>query len=207
MSPDDPRHGSDAGYVAENRAKIPTCAACKEAHRRKNVMRQLRPHKVSVTGSRRRIQALQRLGYSRDRIAHEMGYTDQGALTYIMHPNTKTMLVVTAAKIARVYDKLSMTVPTGRGATRARTWAIRNGYAPPLAWDDIDNDPRPVSAPRSPRGIDEAVVERVLAGEHLPTSRAEKDEITRRWRATGRPTNDLERLFGWKPDRYDRRTA
>lgn len=137
MLPDDPRHGSEAGYGAELKAGLATCEACRRAHRRENKRRLLAdapPRKVLAIGSQRRVQALQRLGYSRDRICREIGYTDNGSIAYLMR--AETMLAVTAAKIAEAYERLSMTIPETSGAVRARTWAARNGYAPPLAWDD-----------------------------------------------------------------------
>lgn len=141
MSPDDPRHGTEAGCREHYRRSTTPCAPCLEAHRRANIMRRLYPHKVTTLGARRRVQALQAIGYSRDRIAAELGYTSGGALTYIMQADT--MLVTTATRIGNVYDRLSMTVPRGAGPSRARTWARRYGYAPPLAWDDIDTDLAP----------------------------------------------------------------
>ena len=50
--------------------------------------------------------------------------------------------------------------------------------------------------------VDEAVVLRVLAGDLVPTTAAERREIVARWHTTGRPINDLEDLTGWKPERY-----
>ncbi len=143
MKADDPRHGTERGYTAHRRAGSHPCDACKEAHRRRNIERQLRPPKVPALGSQRRIQALQAIGWGRDRIAAELGYTNAGALTYLMRATT--MYKTTADRIADVYDRLSMTVPVGIGPKRARTWARRHGYAPPLAWDDIDN---PAEQPR-----------------------------------------------------------
>lgn len=137
MSPDDPRHGTEAGCREHYRQSVPPCSPCLDAHRKANIVRQLRPHKVSALGPQRRIRALQALGWGRDKIAAELGYSNGGSIAYLMR--SETMLVATANRIAEVYDRLSMIVPVGAGPDRARTWAKRHGFAPPLAWDDIDD--------------------------------------------------------------------
>ena len=110
----------------------------------------------------------------------------------------------TAERIAALYDRWCMT--PGPAATRNRAMAVRRGWAPPLAWnniDDPDEQPRGVRAERPRKDdVDPIVVERSLAGDRLPTTRAEKVEITRRWEAQGRSLNELERTFGWKSERY-----
>lgn len=134
MSPEDPRHGSEAGCREHYRQDEKPCQPCLDAHSRRNNLRKLYPHKRPSIGSQRRIQALQAIGYGRDRIARELGYHNAGSLTYLMR--SETMLATTAERIADVYDRLSMSLPQGTGTNRVRTWAKRHGFAPPLAWDD-----------------------------------------------------------------------
>ena len=50
--------------------------------------------------------------------------------------------------------------------------------------------------------LDPVVVERLLAGDVVPTTIAEKREVVRRWSETGRSLSDLARMTGWKPERY-----
>lgn len=145
MLPDDARHGTEAGATAHRRAGQKACDACSRARCRADQLRLIYPAKTSSLGSQRRIHALQAIGWSRDRIAVEMGYKDGGAFSYLM--STDTIRIVTAERIREVYERLSMTVPQGQGASRARTWARRHGYAPPLAYDDID-DPS-----ETPKGV------------------------------------------------------
>ena len=206
MTPEDPRHGTGAGTTAHRRAGQTPCGPCMEAHRRNNIVRQLYPPKVPTLGSQRRVQALQALGHSRSRIAHEMGYADNGAIGYLMKPTTTTMLAVTAARIAEAYERLSMIVPTGPHADRARTWAKRHGYAPPLAWDDIDD---PHEEPSGVRGrepkrswVDPIVVNELLAGRTVDSTREEKVAAMTRWLAWGRSERSLCRIHGWKDGRY-----
>ena len=115
-------------------------------------------------------------------------------------------------KVSKVYDELSMTLPPERtrfermDVTRTRNRARRLGYAPPLAWDNIDDPnerPKFGNRQKSRDEVDEAVVERFLSGEvGLRTNIAERREIARRWAAAGRSLAELERLTGWKPERY-----
>jgi hypothetical protein len=97
-------------------------------------------------------------------------------------------------------------------SARTATLARARGYLVPLAWDDPGTlawpHGTPSLRPDRPRAaawseIDHAVVERVLAGEKLPTTRAEKFEITARWKAMGRPVKPLNALQGWQHGRYD----
>lgn len=211
MLPDDERHGSERGHRAHRRAGQQPCDPCARARMRAQKARRMegQKRKVSTVGSRRRVQALQALGWSRQIIARELGYTDNGAIAYLM--TADSMLTVTAARIADVYDRLSRTEPTGVGASRARTWASRHGYAPPTAWlniDDPDEQPDPgYQAYRShlDNTIDEVVVDRVLAGDFTlarSTTKAEKVAIVAGWRDSGRSLTQLEKATGWQAYRY-----
>ncbi len=211
MTLDDPRHGSAAGATAHYRAAQKPCQPCLDAAMRAKKVAQLYPPKTPALGSQRRVQALQAAGYSRTAIARELGYVDAGALAYLMKPTTRTLLRVTAARITEVYDRLSMTVPTGPAAARARTWARRHGHPTPLCWDD-DSIDDPAAHPRGrrhPRAdydsaalVDENTVDRILAGEVLPANRAERLEVMRRWLASGRSERSLCIAQGWKASRY-----
>lgn len=286
MTPDDPRHGTNAGYHAHIKSGDSPCNSCREARRTYNrrtnknrrrgwsglvpvdrarqhilalrttgmtwdqigdaagvarstvfrtagldrptdrirsstaakilAVRDMEPDpaRVPLFRARRRLQALQCLGWSLAEIGERCGWSSQNLLA-IIRDNTwrprETVSAATFAKIARVYDELSMRVaPNDRYTSNVRNRARRLGYMPPLAWDDIDDpneQPRGVhrtgeDRTRTKDDVDPVVVERVLAGDKLPTTKAEKFEITRRWTADGRSLNELERLTGWKSDRY-----
>lgn len=210
MSPDDQRHGTVAGYN-----RIPCReSCCRDAMARYRRGREWdvmsgRPRVINATGTRRRLEALMWLGWSRATIGSRAGI---GATNMTRLRNAPTVTSATAARIARVFDELSMTLPPNtQAAANVRNLARRRGYLPPLAWDDIDDPaerPACTTGHRRKDDIDDVVVERVLAGERLSTSLAEKHEITRRWTARGRSLNELERVTGWKSDRYtDREEA
>ena len=207
MSPDDPRHGTPNGHRAGCRE-----ACCVEARNRYErngrKRRELGQRRlIDATGTRRRIQALMRLGWTGQQIAERAGIPRGQSSIDTLVRRTKRVTVERAAAIAAVYDDLSMTLGESV-VTRAR--AERNGWPPPLAWDDESIDD-PDATPHLPRTrdqkfgrnhVDPVIVERVLLGEDLPTTTAERREITRRWVADGRSEAELCRRLGWRGGRY-----
>lgn len=216
MPPDDPRHGTHAGYVQHTRfpeLNGKACDACRLANAayqrgRERDKRMGQPRTVPALGARRRVQALQRLGWSLRMIAAEAGWNTPEALQYVLRNHSITRRSYLRIKAA--YERLCMTVPPHCSATvRARMRAERAGFPPPLAWDDID-DPDEVPkgvAPRrwkqrQPDEVDQAVVHRILQGERLTATRAERDECVRRWVAMGGSERSLCQRMGWKDSRY-----
>lgn len=101
------------------------------------------------------------------------------------------------------------------GPSRQIQSRTRNaGHLPPLAWDDpgtlawpTGQPPRIIAAPRrNPDDIDEAVVDRLLAGIRVPSTAAEKREALRRWIERGGSERALCERHGWKQGRYKDRT-
>jgi hypothetical protein len=99
---------------------------------------------VDVTGTRRRAQALVACGWSQARLACELGLT---AANFCAMLRRDQVTAATARAVGDVYDRLWNRAPpehdqrTRISAARARNHAGREGWAPPLAWDDdqIDN--------------------------------------------------------------------
>lgn len=181
---------------------------------------------VDPTGTVRRLRALYAIGWTSTDLAPRLGVTP-GRVGHIVAGRMEKVHPTTAERVARVYDELSMIVPQDpptlparhiRIHDRQRRQSAAKGWAPPLAWDDIDNDPAPAifgfrniettfptkEATRAEyQDIDPVVVDRVLAGQRIDTvTRAERTEIVRRWRLSGRPLVELQQLTGWKPERY-----
>lgn len=206
MRPDDLRHGTPAGHHAGCRNSC--CVEARNTYERNRRKRVEVGHVYSVpaVGSQRRIRALMALGWPGNIIAERAGIKrGQSGISALLQAHT--VRVATAARIARAYDDLSMRLGPSP-VTRAR--AQRNGWLPPLAWDDERIDD-PVHSPTESvhftnefnrREIDEVVVLRVLAGEHLPTTRAEREEILRRWLANGGSQRTICNRMGWKQGRY-----
>lgn len=211
MSPDDPRHGTIPGRAAHRKDGEEACQRCKDA----NALYQRRYRKIRALygdlsvppiGSVRRVQALMTLGWSMTQIADRVGM-DQKQLWL----TTRQTVVrrTTAARIATVYDALSDTeaprVTKSQRISVGKTLAhaTRNGYAPPVAWDDnIDDLTAEPYAEDEAGEVDEAVVERLLSLRNVPSTRPEKVEAMRRWLATGRSQKSFCEVHGWKQGRY-----
>ena len=84
-------------------------------------------------------------------------------------------------------------------ASRARNLARRHGWPPPLVLADLDGEP----ASTDEQDIDEVAIARRMAGEKsIELNTAEKALLVERWKATGRASNELERVTGINPYRY-----
>lgn len=154
---------------------------------------------------RRRVEALQRMGHTLETINREAGLGLRWLHTALHMPG-ESVRVDRLAMVDGAYRRLAM-VPGDSERVRAR--AIRLDYAPPLAWDNIDDkDASPVVVEKdcqSVEFIDDAIIIRFMQGDTTiakAASQAEKRVIAQRWQASGRSMNDLARLTGWKPERY-----
>jgi hypothetical protein len=141
MSPEDPRHGKNSGYIAGCRE-----GCCRKAHMREiKAWRLTGPRMVNSLGTRRRVEALEAIGWSRAQqsrmLGHAREYLGQVTRLEMIHRST-------AEAVADLYDRYSMVIPTDpperkQGANRihekTRRRAARLGFAPPLAWDNIDD--------------------------------------------------------------------
>lgn len=198
MTPDDPRHGTYAGYTAG--CRVECCRAAARMYHKVRELEALRgiPRMVSSRGARRRVQALACVGWSAYDVAAYQGKAGEWTRQVLMRD---TIFRSTHEAIVGVYEALSMRKPTGNPQIVARTKnrAARLGWLPPLAWDDIDNDPEPPSS--EPVEVDEVLVERILCGERLAATQEEKAEVVRLWLASGRPLKQLEKQTGWNGNR------
>ena len=100
---------------------------------------------VSARGTARRLQSLACMGWDCETLAPIVGYS----ATFLRHLRAEMRPTVHAATrdhVHAVWDRLALVPHVGATAGRARMFAARHGWAPPLAWDDdtIDNpDARP----------------------------------------------------------------
>lgn len=176
MSPDDPRHGQRKGYYAHKRDGEEACAACKRAAAAADARYVLNraagvQARVPSIGTKRRLHALAAMGYTWTALDRELG-TARMAEKWANEPRVY-IFATSAARVAAIYERLSMRFPpeTNRhektAAGRARNLARRQGWPPPLAWDNID-DPN-----ERPRGWEYNGVPRRSRAEIL----AELDEM------------------------------
>ena len=93
------------------------------------------PNRVPALGSMRRVQALAVMGWPVSHTGVAAGV--RGTLiNELVSGRRKRVPLREAQEIARVFRERCMTVGPSK---KARTFALRNGWAPPLAWDDIDD--------------------------------------------------------------------
>jgi len=160
---------------------------------------------VDSRATRRRLQALLRLGWTVQQLGAALGRSSQ-RLEWVLDSHRVT--AATAQQVSDIYERLSLGPPTTttpeqqEAAEHARTRALRCGWLAPLAWDDIDNDPDPGPSPAhlhasDPHDLDEIAIERAVAGGlPLPALTAlEQAEAVRRLTDTGHSLNEIaERL-------------
>lgn len=95
---------------------------------------------VDATGTRRRLQALARAGWSLAEISRRTGLFSS-VLSDIRRGRFTSVRGSTEVAVRVVFDEVAY---TDGGSARARLQAIRAGWAPAAAWDDIDDpDARP----------------------------------------------------------------
>lgn len=208
MRLDDPRHGTNAGYMAHAFGDRDYCEPCRAAHVRKRKetrLKNLRGQfaKVDATGTVRRVQALLALGHTHPEIAAAAGGAKNVSKNVVLNRYDYIHIDVERA-IRRAYERLSMTVPTHWRNRECARRAKKLGYLTPLAWDDDFIDDPEFTPKRvetiTKKDIDPVVVQRVLAGDtYLHTTIAEKREVVRRWQGS---QYELAARTGWKVERY-----
>jgi transcriptional regulator with XRE-family HTH domain len=144
--------------------------------------------RIPSLGAARRLQALVALGWSQHKIATRLGILPANFTPLIL--GRQTLITARHDRAVRaLYDELSMQLPPQAtpgqrsSVTRAQRHAKRNGWAPPLAWDDAffdDPDGHPATETTSTTDLDEAAILRRIAGDRVPLTPAERVEVARR---------------------------
>ncbi|MFF1358699.1 hypothetical protein [Streptomyces sp. NPDC058297] len=155
---------------------------------------------VPATGAIRRVRALYALGHLNRVIAEEAGVS-RDAICSLAAGTWPTLKVTADDGVRAAYDRLSMSTGT---SWKTRTLAERNGWAPPLAWDDdaID-DPR--ARPHLPSDedvlgedfVDRVAVQQFVAGRLSKVNDAELLKAVRECRAMGLSNGDIDTLHGF----------
>lgn len=165
-----PRHGTYSAY--RKGCRCPVAREDWRLYYKRRKQGRAQPLLISAAGTRRRIEALEALGWTGAQIAAAAGLHARrpGAILGFDRVTTTT-----ADAIERAYDLLSMRIgPSVK--TRAR--AAAKGWAPPLAWDDDEiDDPDARPAIGEPGDVDDVHVRlnraertaaiRTLHGRHL----------------------------------------
>lgn len=154
---------------------------------------------VPTTGAVRRIRALMALGWTRDHLREHVA--PGVSIDHLARDPYAAMKAHRWHAINDAYQRLCMTPgPSALSATRAAA----RGYHPPLAYDDIDcPTENPTNhAYANGSGVDPVKVRRILDGDLVPTTKAEKIATAKAWTQAGRSLGSLERHTGWNVARY-----
>jgi hypothetical protein len=176
--------------------------------------------RVDATGTRRRLQALITIGWTRASLARQLHRSTASVRRTL---TSASVTVATAEAVRDLYDQLWNTAPDESTPARhnaseaARIYAGQHGWLPPMAWDDIDTDPEPAprqpdsSRTQSPDDIDdfdiEIAIERLIAGQPVRLSTAERDEVIRRLTDRGHSLEQIARSLGVCSRTVSRRRA
>lgn len=190
MHADDPRHGTTRGYHQGCREDC-----CREARNAKERTQRKRREVLGITyavpalGTVRRIHALMALGWRSHDLAERCGWTHGNAILEIA---SRTWVErKTAAKIAKLYDDLHMTPGPSK---QTRTRALRNGWVPPLGWNNIDDpDDRPDLGAES---FDFVTARKVNNPEAWEAAKAARMEDLEHMAASGVSTHEAARRLG-----------
>lgn len=171
-----------------------TCAAAladKHRYQKLHLHGYAQPRRLDATGTKRRLQALLALGHSRMYIGECLGITERSVG---WHLNDKAVTLSFAERMARVYEALSGTPGTSQ---RVREHARRQGWVPPLAWDDEEIDD-PAARPKGAvvaHGIDELAVQLAVKGQlgDQKLTRREAHVAIQRMRDLGLPAVEIAR--------------
>ncbi|MFF9565765.1 hypothetical protein ACF1AJ_20620 [Leifsonia sp. NPDC014704] len=142
--------------------------------------------RIPSRGTQRRIQALATLGWTLTDLGPLVGMSSDVAHRIL---KKDAVFAVTHWEFAKLYDELWNVAPPRATkderikATRMVRFAAARRWLPPLAWDDIDNDPTP-PVPDGGNVVDDIAVELVIGGETgLRLNRAERHEVVRHFHA------------------------
>jgi hypothetical protein len=142
------QHGTRQAYLVD-RCRCFECRAAsasrRKGQRRRKAYGRQQPKAISGVGTRRRIQALVRQGWSLRAISTAAGWYPDRVYPLLTARDGANVQPDTARRVAAVYDRLWDKRPPRRTMgermiyTRTVRWAEAEGWLPPMAWDDIDD--------------------------------------------------------------------
>lgn len=182
ICPDDHAHAATLNCFIGHRCRCPECVTGQReyAYYRRHMIAAGRGHVfnslLDARGARRRIQALMCLGWSQSEIARRAGMRQARLSAHLHLPHVKRS---SYERVCRIYDELSHlipptdTTPQRMSVNRTRALARRNGWAPPMAWDDIDHDEHPAEAPKT-KEADPVAVDLAISGHQVRLTPADR---------------------------------
>jgi hypothetical protein len=142
---------------------------------------------IPSRGTHRRLQALVARGWSQSKLATMLG-VDRGNFGVMMRRDHVT--VGFHRRVADLYEQLWDRVPPhdawrdSIAYSRTLNYAQQHRWLPPLAWDDIDNDPEPPAVEEGDDLVDDMAVELAIMGERPRLTPAERREAVSRLHAS-----------------------
>lgn len=152
---------------------------------------------IDATGTRRRIEALMALGWGAGELARRLGTTVQAVNVY---RTEERVVPATAQRVAALYDELwnrrpePTTMPERISHTRTLKFARERGFAPPMAWDDIDHDDAPQQGVEV--DVDEVRVALAVDGGRVELTPREREEAVRVLNGRGRNDREIADVLG-----------
>lgn len=131
--------GTKASYAVDKCRCVPCADAWSRYEKaRKWLAYQGKSLTVPSLGFRRRVEALMCMGWSQAYLAERLDMVNQQAVSAkcFRHKRIKRAL---HERMCELYDELHMKSSDGPKANWLKMYAAGRGYAPPLAWDDIDD--------------------------------------------------------------------
>jgi len=152
--------------------------------------------RTSAIGSRRRLRALQVMGWTNEAIAAETGISFV-TLASIQRGSATKVHARLYHPIREAYERLA---DVDGGSKYAKMRATKRGFLPPAAWDDPDTDP---DTDQQDDVVDDVAIERALQGvDPLSLTAAERREAVKRHLAAGGTATSFQRITGIVASRY-----
>lgn len=129
---------------------------------------------VRALGASRRLQALYALGHGHQFLVIDTGVSSSCIIDLITGRNTSIDVAIDT-RIRETFERHSMTVGSN---TRTLARARREGWPPPLAWDDIDDPAAIPNLVKDGDAFDPIAIERALKGQHVPLTKREQLHVT-----------------------------
>lgn len=148
---------------------------------------------VGATGTTRRLQALAAMGHGLTEVRTITGLPLM-TLSVLRSGSVDGTSPRNHTAVAAAFDRLAMRPGP---STRARLQATREGWAPPLAWDDIDDPQETPAHATSPDGIDHLAIDLAVTGTRLVTlTIPERHIAVTRLAGMGLADTDIARRVG-----------
>lgn len=137
---------------------------------------------VRALQTHRRLQALIAMGWSARKLSLRLGLRPDSLRMVMRNPEVTARM---HQMVCALYGDLWNVQPPSATSfdrqtiTRSLNWAAAEGWARPLEWDDIDEDPTPPEADSYDHTVDELAVELAASGEKVRLNVAERRELVK----------------------------